>query len=127
MSNRMVADDREASMLASDLSRIVSTIKTLEDQKADLVGRLVAMGYSGCDVPVISGDWMISLSNGEERRLDDAKAQMVLGDRYNAILEMKRATVKPTLTDIKGVCARDELESITKTVKATVKVTIRKA
>lgn len=127
MSNRMVADDREASIIASDLSRIVSTIKTLEDQKADLVGRLVEMGYSGCDVPVISGDWMISLSNGEERRLDDAKAQMVLGDRYNAILEMKRATVKPTLTDIKGVCARDELESITKTVKATVKVTIRKA
>ena len=127
MSNRMVADDRQASEIASDLSRIVSTIKTLEEQKADLVGKLVEMGYSGCDVPVISGDWMISLSNGEEKRLDIPKAQEVLGSKYDLILQMKRETVKPTLTDVKGMCSKEELEAITKTVTATVKVTVRKA
>lgn len=127
MSNRMVADDREASEIASNLSRIVSTIKTLEEQKVELVNTLVSMGYAGCDVPVQSGDWMVTLSNGEEKRLDVAKAQEVLGSKYDLILQMKRETVKPTLTDVKGMCSKEELEAITKTVTATVKVTVRKA
>ena len=127
MSNRMVADDREASEIASNLSRIVSTIKTLEEQKVELVNALVSMGYAGCDVPVQSGDWVVTLSNGEEKRLDIPKAQEVLGSKYDLILQMKRATVKPTLTDVKGMCSKEELNAITKTVTATVKVTVRKA
>lgn len=127
MSNRMVADDRQASEIASNLSRIVSTIKTLEEQKVELVNALVSMGYAGCDVPVQSGDWMVTLSNGEEKRLDIPKAQEVLGSKYDLILQMKRETVKPTLTDVKGMCSKEELEAITKTVTATVKVTVRKA
>ena len=127
MSNRMVADDRQASEIASNLSRIVSTIKTLEEQKVELVNALVSMGYAGCDVPVQSGDWRVTLSNGEEKRLDVTKAKEVLGSKYDLILQMKRETVKPTLTDVKGMCSKEELEAITKTVTATVKVTVRKA
>lgn len=127
MSNRMVADDREASMIASDLSRIVSTIKTLEDQKAELVNALVSMGYAGCDVPVQSGEWMVTLSSGEERRLDVSKAQEVLGSKYDLILQMKRETVQPTLSDVRGMCSKEELNAITRTVTATVKVTVKKA
>ena len=127
MSNRMVADDRQASEIASNLSRIVTTIKTLEEQKAELVNALVSMGYAGCDVPVQSGEWMVTLSSGEERRLDVSKAQEVLGSKYDLILQMKRETVKPTLTDVKGMCSKEELNAITKTVSATVKVTVRKA
>ena len=127
MSNRMVADDRQASEIASNLSRIVTTIKTLEEQKAELVNALVSMGYAGCDVPVQSGEWMVTLSSGEERRLDISKAQEVLGSKYDLILQMKRETVKPTLTDVKGMCSKEELNAITRTVSATVKVTVRKA
>ena len=127
MSNRMVADDRQASEIASNLSRIVTTIKTLEEQKAELVNALVSMGYAGCDVPVQSGEWMVTLSSGEERRLDVSKAQEVLGSKYDLILQMKRETVKPTLTDVKGMCSKEELNAITRTVSATVKVTVRKA
>lgn len=127
MSNRMVADDREASMIASDLSRIVSTIKTLEEQKAELVNALVSMGYAGCDVPVQSGEWMVTLSSGEERRLDVSKAQEVLGSKYDLILQMKRETVQPTLSDVRGMCSKEELNAITRTVTATVKVTVKKA
>ena len=127
MSNRMVADDRQASEIASNLSRIVSTIKTLEEQEVELVNALVSMGYAGCDVPVQSGDWVVTLSNGEEKRLDISKAQEVLGSKYDLILQMKRETVKPTLTDVKGMCSKEELNAITRTVSATVKVTVRKA
>ena len=127
MSNRMVADDREASEIASNLSRIVSTIKTLEEQKVELVNALVSMGYAGCDVPVQSGEWMVTLSSGEERRLDVSKAQEVLGSKYDLILQMKRETVQPTLSDVRGMCSKEELNAITRTVSATVKVTVRKA
>lgn len=127
MSNRMVADDRQASEIASNLSRIVTTIKTLEEQKAELVNALVSMGYAGCDVPVQSGEWMVTLSSGEERRLDVSKAQEVLGSKYDLILQMKRETVQPTLSDVRGMCSKEELNAITKTVTATVKVTVRKA
>lgn len=127
MSNRMVADDRQASEIASNLSRIVTTIKTLEEQKAELVNALVSMGYAGCDVPVQSGEWMVTLSSGEERRLDVSKAQEVLGDKYNLILQMKRETVQPTLSDVRGMCSKEELNAITRTVTATVKVTVKKA
>ena len=127
MSNRMVADDRQASEIASNLSRIVTTIKTLEEQKAELVNALVSMGYAGCDVPVQSGEWMVTLSSGEERRLDVSKAQEVLGSKYDLILQMKRETVQPTLSDVRGMCSKEELNAITKTVSATVKVTVRKA
>lgn len=127
MSNRMVADDRQASEIASNLSRIVTTIKTLEEQKAELVNALVSMGYAGCDVPVQSGEWMVTLSSGEERRLDVSKAQEVLGSKYDLILQMKRETVQPTLSDVRGMCSKEELNAITRTVTATVKVTVRKA
>lgn len=127
MSNRMVADDRQASEIASNLSRIVSTIKTLEEQKAELVNALVSMGYAGCDVPVQSGEWMVTLSSGEERRLDVSKAQEVLGSKYDLILQMKRETVQPTLSDVRGMCSKEELNAITRTVTATVKVTVKKA
>ena len=127
MSNRMVADDRQASEIASNLSRIVTTIKTLEEQKAELVNALVSMGYAGCDVPVQSGEWMVTLSSGEERRLDVSKAQEVLGSKYDLILQMKRETVQPTLSDVRGMCSKEELNAITRTVSATVKVTVRKA
>ena len=127
MSNRMVADDRQASEIASNLSRIVTTIKTLEEQKAELVNALVSMGYAGCDVPVQSGEWMVTLSSGEERRLDISKAQEVLGSKYDLILQMKRETVQPTLSDVRGMCSKEELNAITKTVTATVKVTVKKA
>lgn len=127
MSNRMVADDREASEIASNLSRIVSTIKTLEEQKVELVNALVSMGYAGCDVPVQSGEWMVTLSSGEERRLDVSKAQEVLGSKYDLILQMKRETVQPTLSDVRGMCSKEELNAITRTVTATVKVTVKKA
>ena len=127
MSNRMVADDRQASEIASNLSRIVTTIKTLEEQKAELVNALVSMGYAGCDVPVQSGEWMVTLSSGEERRLDVSKAQEVLGSKYDLILQMKRETVQPTLSDVRGMCSKEELNAITKTVTATVKVTVKKA
>ena len=127
MSKRMVADDREASEIASNLSRIVSTIKTLEEQKVELVNALVSMGYAGCDVPVQSGDWVVTLSNGEEKRLDIPKAQEVLGSKYDLILQMNRETVQPTLSDVRGMCSKEELNAITRTVTATVKVTVRKA
>lgn len=127
MSNRMVADDRQASEIASNLSRIVTTIKTLEEQKAELVNALVSMGYAGCDVPVQSGEWMVTLSSGEERRLDVSKAQEVLGSKYDLILQMKRETVQPTLSDVRGMCSKEELNAITRTVTATVKVTVKKA
>ena len=127
MSNRMVADDRQASEIASNLSRIVTTIKTLEEQKAELVNALVSMGYAGCDVPVQSGDWVVTLSNGEEKRLDIPKAQEVLGSKYDLILQMKRETVQPTLSDVRGMCSKEELNAITRTVTATVKVTVKKA
>ena len=127
MSNRMVADDRQASEIASNLSRIVTTIKTLEEQKAELVNALVPMGYAGCDVPVQSGEWMVTLSSGEERRLDVSKAQEVLGSKYDLILQMKRETVQPTLSDVRGMCSKEELNAITRTVTATVKVTVKKA
>lgn len=127
MSNRMVADDRQASEIASNLSRIVSTIKTLEEQKAELVNALVSMGYAGCDVPVQSGEWMVTLSSGEERRLDVSKAQEVLGSKYDLILQMKKETVQPTLSDVRGMCSKEELNAITRTVTATVKVTVKKA
>lgn len=127
MSNRMVADDRQASEIASNLSRIVTTIKTLEEQKAELVNALVSMGYAGCDVPVQSGEWMVTLSSGEERRLDVSKAQEVLGSKYDLILQMKRETVQPTLSDVRGMCSKEELNAITRTVTTTVKVTVKKA
>ena len=127
MSNRMVADDRQASEIASNLSRIVTTIKTLEEQKAELVNALVSMGYAGCDVPVQSGEWMVTLSSGEERRLDVSKAQEVLGSKYDLILQMKRETVQPTLSDVRGMCSKEELNAITRIVTATVKVTVKKA
>ena len=127
MSNRMVADDRQASEIASNLSRIVSTIKTLEEQKVELVDALVSMGYAGCDVPVQSGEWMVTLSSGEERRLDVSKAQEVLGSKYDLILQMKRETVQPTLSDVRGMCSKEELNAITRTVTSTVKVTVKKA
>lgn len=127
MSNRMVADDRQASEIASNLSRIVTTIKTLEEQKVELVNALVSMGYAGCDVPVQSGEWMVTLSSGEERRLDVSKAQEVLGSKYDLILQMKRETVQPTLSDVRGMCSKEELNAITRTVTTTVKVTVKKA
>ena len=105
----------------------LTTIKTLEEQKAELVNALVSMGYAGCDVPVQSGEWMVTLSSGEERRLDVSKAQEVLGSKYDLILQMKRETVQPTLSDVRGMCSKEELNAITRTVTATVKVTVKKA
>ena len=40
---------------------------------------------------------------------------------------MKRETVQPTLSDVRGMCSKEELNAITRTVTATVKVTVKKA
>lgn len=113
--------------VVSELARIDSTITTLEEQRKELVQKLIIMGCTGQTVPSVSGDIVVTLSKGYELKLNDEKASAIIPDTYADLLDRKRESVKLTVSDVRKSKAVSEevIQSISDTVYATVKATIR--
>lgn len=117
----------EMKAVVSELARIDSTISTLEDQRKELVQKLIVMGCTGQTVPSMSGDIVVTLSRGYELKLNDEKANAIIPDTYADLLDRKKETVKLTVSDVRKSKAvpEDVIESISDMVYATVKATVK--
>lgn len=118
----------EMKAVVSELARIDSTISTLEDQRKELVQKLIVMGCTGQTIPSTSGDIVVTLSRGYELKLNDEKANAIIPDTYADLLDRKKETVKLTVSDVRKSKAvpEDVIESISDMVYATVKATVRR-
>lgn len=114
--------------VVSELARIDSTITTLEEQREELVQKLIVMGCTGQTVPSVSGDIAVTLSRGYELKLNDEKANAIIPDTYADLLDRKRESVKLTVSDVRKskAVSEDVIESISDMVYATVKATVRR-
>ena len=117
----------EMKAIVSKLARIDSSIDTLEEQRKELVQRLVELGCTGQNVPSTSGDIVACLTCGYETKLNEGRAKLLFPDEYDQLLEKKRAKVKVTVTDVRSTASVDKeiLARACDTVYATVKATVK--
>lgn len=113
--------------LGTELMSVKNAIAKLEARARELVDEAEARGLAGTDIPTKGGEFVVTLTSGEERRYNQDKAVDVLGAEVVAqVLATKQKKVKLSLSDFGTMIDNETKDKISDLVEATIKATVKK-